>query len=137
VTGSYGGATQTIPLLPGSSAIEAGNAAYCTAGSDQRGVSYIGTCDFGAFESGGFNLEITGGNHAAQPINSSMAPAPEVTVTSKTDPAEPVNNGVVTFSGPASGAGISPQTSTVTIASGKASLAARTITTTSTTSPVD
>ena len=48
--GDYGGFTPTIPLLPGSSAINAGNPAYCTGGSDQRGVSYVDTCDIGSFE---------------------------------------------------------------------------------------
>ena len=62
VLGNYGGATQTIPLLPGSSAINAGSPTYCTYGTDQRGVSYVGTCDIGAFESRGFTLTKTGGD---------------------------------------------------------------------------
>ncbi len=60
--GNYGGFTQTIPLLPGSSAIDTGNDAICQAavgapdfgagGLDQRGVTRPqGThCDIGAFE---------------------------------------------------------------------------------------
>jgi predicted outer membrane repeat protein len=47
--GNYGGSTQTIPLLPGSAAIDAGNNAYCPA-TDQRGVGRGGRCDIGAFE---------------------------------------------------------------------------------------
>lgn len=52
--GSYGGKTQTIPLLPGSPAIDAG---ACPSGvtTDQRGVTRPqgASCDAGAFESQG------------------------------------------------------------------------------------
>jgi hypothetical protein len=48
--GENGGFTPTIPLLAGSSAVNNGNPAYCTGGSDQRGVSYVGPCDIGAYE---------------------------------------------------------------------------------------
>jgi hypothetical protein len=49
--GDYGGFTQTIPLLPGSSAIDTGNDAVCPS-SDQRGVARPqgDGCDIGAFE---------------------------------------------------------------------------------------
>ena len=49
--GDYGGSTQTIPLLPGSSAIDKGNDAICPA-TDQRGVARPqgAQCDIGAFE---------------------------------------------------------------------------------------
>ena len=52
--GDYGGQTQTIPVLEGSSAIDAGNNATC-ATSDQRGVDRpVGPqCDIGAFEFNG------------------------------------------------------------------------------------
>src|SRR5690606_27718036 len=75
--GSYGGPTWTIPLLPGSPAIGAGDPAVCanTAGSapvagvDQRGVTRpTGTCDIGAFQSQGFTLsEVSGDNQEASP----------------------------------------------------------------------
>jgi hypothetical protein len=59
--GNYGGPTQTIPLLTGSPAIDAGNPSGCTDGSnhllttDQRGMPRpdhedTGGCDMGAFE---------------------------------------------------------------------------------------
>jgi hypothetical protein len=50
--GNYGGPTATIPLLSGSPAIDAGDAAACPA-TDQRGVTrpYGAACDIGAFES--------------------------------------------------------------------------------------
>jgi hypothetical protein len=49
--GNYGGFTQTIPLLTGSSAINTGGDSVCPA-TDQRGVARPqGThCDIGAFE---------------------------------------------------------------------------------------
>jgi hypothetical protein len=49
--GDYGGFTQTIPLLPGSSAINAGNDATC-ATTDQRGITRPQGehCDIGSFE---------------------------------------------------------------------------------------
>ncbi|VAW37237.1 hypothetical protein MNBD_CHLOROFLEXI01-4817 [hydrothermal vent metagenome] len=50
--GDYGGNTQTVPLLDGSLAINAGNAATCTP-TDQRGFARNGVCDMGAFEFGG------------------------------------------------------------------------------------
>src|SRR5437660_5692658 len=60
--GNYGGPTQTIPLLSGSPAIDAGNPAGCTDGlghllsTDQRGLPRPdnedkGGCDMGAYES--------------------------------------------------------------------------------------
>lgn len=54
--GNYGGSTQTIPLLPGSPAIDAGNDAFCAAtpvdSHDQRGVTRPkgSHCDIGAVE---------------------------------------------------------------------------------------
>ena len=51
--GNYGGFTQTIPLLAGSSAIDTGNDAVCPA-TDQRGVTRPqgAHCDIGAYEYG-------------------------------------------------------------------------------------
>jgi len=55
--GDYGGFTQTIPLLPGSSAINTGDDGVCPA-TDQRGVTRPqgGHCDIGAFELRLFNI---------------------------------------------------------------------------------
>jgi hypothetical protein len=67
--GNYGGSTQTIPLLPGSPAINAGNDAFCAVTSvnnlDLRGVARpFGThCDIGAFEANFFTLNYMVGNH--------------------------------------------------------------------------
>jgi hypothetical protein len=48
--GNYGGPTPTVPLLPGSPAINAGS--NCPA-TDQRGFARSGVCDIGAYEFGG------------------------------------------------------------------------------------
>ena len=53
--GSYGGPTPTIPLLPGSPAIDAGTSAGIPA-ADQRGLPRVGGVDIGAFEAQGFSL---------------------------------------------------------------------------------
>ena len=49
--GNYGGPTETMPLLPGSPAIDAGDNASAPA-ADQRGIARIvnNTIDIGAFE---------------------------------------------------------------------------------------
>lgn len=56
--GNYGGPTQTVPLLAGSPAINAGGAGGRPA-TDQRGVPRpsIGACDIGAFEYAGFYIQ--------------------------------------------------------------------------------
>jgi hypothetical protein len=59
--GNNGGPTQTVPLLQGSPAIDAGSDAVCAAalvgGKDQRGIARpVGAhCDIGAFETGVIN----------------------------------------------------------------------------------
>ena len=64
--GNYGGPTQTMALLPGSPAIDAGNNALIPAGvtTDQRGLARIvdGVVDIGAFESSLFTIAATSGS---------------------------------------------------------------------------
>ncbi|MFZ5880906.1 MAG: choice-of-anchor Q domain-containing protein [Chloroflexota bacterium] len=119
--GNYGGFTPTFPLLPGSPAIDAGNAAACTTGSDQRGVSYVGTCDIGAFESQGFTLVITGGNNQSVPPNAPF-PAPLIVSVTANAALEPVNGGKVTFTPPSSGASAALTGSPATVTDGAASV---------------
>jgi predicted outer membrane repeat protein len=109
-----GGSTATIPLLPGSSAIDAGNGAYCTVGSDQRGKNYVGLCDIGAFESQGFTLGALTGTPQSTLINTAFAQPLGLSVTSAFS--EPVAGGVISFTAPTSGASLAaPTTFTKTI----------------------
>ncbi len=117
--GNYGGSTQTTPLLPGSSAIDAGNDTFCPA-TDQRGIFRHGAhCDIGAFESQGFTLTKTGGDSQSAPINTAFANALTVSVSNAYG--EPVDGGVVSFVAPSSGASTNPTSRAVTIASNVAS----------------
>lgn len=56
--GNYGGFTQTIPLLLGSSAIDA-TSTNCPS-ADQRGVARTAPCDIGAFEAQNFTFTSNG-----------------------------------------------------------------------------
>jgi predicted outer membrane repeat protein len=102
--GDYGGTTQTFPLLPGSEAIDAGNASSCQP-TDQRGVNRVGTCDIGAFESRGFTLTKTSGDNQSTTINTPFKDPLGVNVGAN-DVKEPVVRGFVTFTAPNSGASI-------------------------------
>jgi len=99
--GNYGGSTQTMPLLPGSAAIDAGSGCPAT---DQRGVARPqgSACDIGAFESQGFTLAISGGNNQSATINTAFADP--LSVTMSETGGSPLPGAVVTFTGPVSGA---------------------------------
>ena len=120
--GNYGGSTQTFPLLPGSSAIDAGDSAIGAAAPvnslDQRGVTRPAACDIGAFESQGFTLTKTGGDSQSTALNTAFATPLALSVTSSSG--EPVNGGVVAFTAPGSGASTNPATNTATISGGSA-----------------
>lgn len=120
--GNYGGSVQTIPLLPGSSALDTGYDAGCPA-TDARGVSRPqgAHCDIGAFESSRFTLVITGGNNQSALINTAFAQPLQVSITPNNG-VEPVNGGKVTFTPPASGASAGLATTPATIAGGAASV---------------
>jgi len=96
--GSYGGATQTHALLPGSPAINAGASSGAPA-NDQRGSSRVGAVDIGSFESQGFSLTIAGGNNQNTAFNTAFTNPLSVAVTANAA-AEPVNGGQVTFTPP-------------------------------------
>ena len=132
----YGGPTQTMALLPGSPAIDAGSNALAVDANgnplttDQRGPGFPrivnGTVDIGAFESQGFTLTpVTGSTPQGTPVNSPFANPLAVIVTANS-PLEPVAGGIVTFSAPASGASANLSTTgPVTIGSnGQASVTA-------------
>ncbi len=102
--GNYGGTTRTVPLLPGSPAINAGT----TAGGDipnvdQRGISRVGTTDIGAFESRGFTLARMSGNNQSATVDTAFADALVVRVDAN-QAIEPVEGGRILFSAPTSGA---------------------------------
>jgi predicted outer membrane repeat protein len=120
--GSYGGSTQTMAVLPGSPALGAGNAnAKDPAGNvittDQRGVTRTvnGRTDTGAFESQGFALSVVSGDGQTATVKTAFG-KPLVVLAAPAAAGEPVAGGVVTFTGPASGAGLAPVTTAVTIA---------------------
>ncbi len=125
--GNYGGPTQTMALLPGSPAIDAGNNALIPAGvtTDQRGFARIvnGTVDIGAFESLGFTITVTSGDGQSADVNTAFSAPLVVTVTanfpgpggSKPTFGEPVAGGLVTFTAPATGASATIDGSPATI----------------------
>ena len=124
--GNYGGPTQTMALLPGSPAINAGTSGAGIPTTDQRGVSrpQDAPVDIGAFQSQGFTLTYSAGSSQTTQVHSSFTNPLLVTVTANNS-VEPFAGGVVTYTGPSSGAGIAPNPSQATIsAGGQASLTA-------------
>ncbi|WP_376692420.1 choice-of-anchor Q domain-containing protein [Wenzhouxiangella sp. EGI_FJ10409] len=118
-----GGLTRTNALLPGSPAIDAGPDTDCPA-QDQRGVGrpQEGTCDIGAFESRGFDLVLFSGDNQSTTIGTDFSEDLAVDISSAFD--DPVDGGQVSFLAPGSGASLSTEVSTVTIAGGQASITA-------------
>jgi hypothetical protein len=95
--GDYGGPTQTLALLPGSPALDAGENSLVPAGltTDQRGLPRVsgGTVDIGAFESRGFTLTAAPGSTPQRAeVGTPFATALAVTLTAN-DPAVPVPDG--------------------------------------------
>jgi hypothetical protein len=112
--GSYGGPTQTMALLPGSPAIDAGDNANAPA-IDQRGFARIvhGVIDIGAFESRGFALTVVSGDGQSTPVGTAFGKPLVVAVTSPFG--EPVQGGVVTWTAPPTGASTSLVVNTATV----------------------
>jgi uncharacterized repeat protein (TIGR01451 family) len=119
---NYGGLTPTLPLLPGSVAINAGTNVSAPA-NDQRGIARVGSVDVGAFESRGFNVTQTSGSPQTAATNTAFALPLIATVASANS--EPVQGGVVRFTAPGAGASATLASATATIAaSGQASTSA-------------
>jgi predicted outer membrane repeat protein len=124
--GNFGGPTQTIPLLPGSPAIDAGGNGAGIPATDQRGESRVGGVDIGAFESQGFQFAIVpGSTPQAADIGTAFANPLAVAVTAN-NAVEPVDGGVVIFvaNPAANGATAIFLDSSVVIAGGQAALTA-------------
>jgi hypothetical protein len=92
---NYGGPTDTMPLLPGSAGMGAGDPSgnYNT---DQRGMSRSGAVDIGACQSQGFTMVVSGGDYQTA-WSGTQLPVP-FTVTVKANyQLDPVQGGLVTF----------------------------------------
>jgi hypothetical protein len=121
--GNYGGPTQTMPLLPGSPAIDAGTSTGAPA-TDQRGQGRVGAVDIGAFESQGFTIAVTSGGGQSADVSTAFS-APLVATVTANNPIEPVAGGRVTFTAPSSGASATLVGSPATLgAAGTASVTA-------------
>jgi hypothetical protein len=116
--GDYGGPVPTVPLLPGSPAIDAGNPLVCPT-QDVRGVGRVGTCDIGAYESRGFAFANPSGTSQSTFVHTAF-PEPLVVSVSSTFN-EPVNGGKVMFSAPQNGPSTRPTVYTTTVSAGLAS----------------
>jgi hypothetical protein len=134
--GNYGGPTPTIPLLPGSPAIDAGSNALAANANgsplttDQRGEprTVNSTVDIGAFESQGFTFTpVNASTPQSAIVGSAFANSLDVIVTAN-NPVEPVNGGVVNFTAtPASnGASATLSARSAVIAAGQAGVNATT-----------
>ena len=120
--GNYGGPTQTIALLPGSLAIDAGSNALAIGTTDQRGEPYVGTVDLGAFESQGFTLTPVAGSTPQSAIHGTAFTNPLAATVTANNAVEPVEGGIITFTAPGSGASATLVGNPATIASGTASV---------------
>lgn len=104
--GDHGGMTRTVPLLPGSPALNAGTVTGSDIpAADQRGLARVGTPDVGALESRGFSLARGGGNGQSAGVAAPFADPLEVQLVANGGN-EPVEGGKVVFQGPASGPGV-------------------------------
>ena len=125
---NFGGPTQTMALLPGSPAIDAGNNALIPAlvTTDQRGLPRIvnSVVDIGAFESSGFAIVVKSGSGQSTGVLTAF-PAPLVVTVTAKNPSEPVAGGQITFIAPSNGASATLTGSRATISTaGTASVTA-------------
>ncbi len=123
--GNYGGPTQTMPLFPGSPAIDAGTTRTGIPTTDQRGLGRVGPTDIGAVESQGYSLSLVSGTPQTAGVSLAFA-NPLVVRVAPNYANDPVNSGVAIFAAPpASGASALLSATSATIAGGVASITAR------------
>ena len=110
----------SVPLLPDSAAFDVASSGICP-DEDARGVDRPqgDGCDIGAYESQGFSLEIGGGNDQSAVIGIQIGSP--LTVTLDSPDGLELDGYEVTFTGPTSGAGITPATKTAATSAGVAS----------------
>ncbi|MFN8446385.1 MAG: choice-of-anchor Q domain-containing protein, partial [Caldilineaceae bacterium] len=97
---------ETAALSTGSSAIDAGNAAYCS-DLDQRGKPRLGNCDVGAVEWQGYQLASNNGDEQHAGILNDFAQPLQVTLNALESGDSVPSGSVITFSAPISGASLS------------------------------
>jgi hypothetical protein len=121
--GNWGGPTETMPLLPGSPAIGAGES-IAGITTDERGVARPATDpDIGAFQDQGFTITITSGGTQSVVEGHNFGEPLSVEVISPSLLDDPVAGGVVTFTVPATGASATLSSTAATISlSGAASV---------------
>jgi hypothetical protein len=118
--GDYGGPTQTMPLLPGSPAIDRGITGTGIPTTDQRGLARVGMTDSGAFESQGFTLTRVAGSNPQTAVIGTRFSNPLAVTLSANNPIEPVNGAVVNFTAnPVNGATAILSASSTAIADGR------------------
>ncbi|HEY7907648.1 MAG TPA: choice-of-anchor Q domain-containing protein, partial [Thermomicrobiales bacterium] len=120
--GNYGGPTQTVALLPGSPAIDAG-ASGGIPPMDQRGKNRVGAPDIGAFESQGFTLTPIAGSTPQSAVVNTPFTQPLALTVAANNAVEPVAGGMITFTAPASGPSAVIAGSPATIGAGGAASA--------------
>jgi hypothetical protein len=94
---NYGGPTQTIAILPGSPALDAGASGPGIPANDQRGMGRVGAVDIGAFESQGFVMTAVPGSSPQTAVIGTAFANPLAVTVKANNPAEPVDGGIVTF----------------------------------------
>ncbi|MEB3177843.1 MAG: choice-of-anchor Q domain-containing protein [Nostocaceae cyanobacterium] len=123
--GDYGGPTQTMALLPGSLALNAGTS-LAGITTDQRGISrpQASAFDIGAFESAGYSLTTTSGSGQSTTVNTAFANPLEATLTENGFNRPIPSAGIgITFTAPSNGASASTMNTTLTTnAQGRVSL---------------
>ena len=123
--GNYGGATETMALLPGSAAIGAGIAVSGVT-TDERGASRPtpGAVDIGAFQDQGYTVAVSSGSPQSALVSQAFN-APIVALFTENFASAPLPGETIDFTAPSSGASATLSTSSaVTSASGLASVTA-------------